>query len=446
MVCNALPINTALNRVTLTPKLRVVLYYGLVYFVSEYGLYYETQHRKPILSYAFRSELFMASRDRMKSGEQTGEIRKRIASALQKSELAEIYKHRQNAISVEGGDAKDLLKAFSKDLPFNKDLMRLLNQTFKIEQHESPKKDTSKPEKPKAVKVKEPFQAKRFPSFFNLKTGKGESIITIPEGDQKTIQFATDVENNYFDRSEDAGELKVSILQYKPNETEGGTAKGEVDAPGKLLDIRKSSPKDGAIKIGFGATESLKVGDELEIQATLGGVEDFECRLWLKVVEPQAKPKEVEKDEPKEEPPGLPDYVLVYHEKPESSPDAMTWDKLGESGIEMSYEVVMYPALNGDSNLERIYINMDSTVLRNHFTKQGALSVENKEFAEKKYISSVYFHTIFLFSITKNRKYQLKQDGKDIELDEYLKDVFSSYYADFLLNFGAEQLMASLAD
>ncbi|MEQ1935656.1 MAG: hypothetical protein ABL962_17500, partial [Fimbriimonadaceae bacterium] len=85
------------------------------------------------LSYAFRSELFMASRDRMKSGEHTGEIRKRIASALQKSDLAEIYKHRQNAISVEGGDAKDLLKAFSKDLPFNKDLMRLLNQTFKIE-------------------------------------------------------------------------------------------------------------------------------------------------------------------------------------------------------------------------------------------------------------------------------------------------------------------------
>ncbi len=106
----------------------------------------------------------------------------------------------------------------------------------------------------------------------------------------------------------------------------------------------------------------------------------------------------------------------------------------------------MHPLVNGDGNLEKIFINMDSRVLRNYFSKQSSLSVENKELAEKKYISSVYFHTIFLFSITKNRKYELKQGDRPIDVSDYLKDVFSSYYGEFLLNFGSEQLMASLAD
>jgi hypothetical protein len=397
------------------------------------------------LKYDFRSELFMASRDRLKSGDDTAELRRRVAAALQKSELADIYKQRQNAISVEGGDAKDLLKAFSKTLPFNTDLMRLLSQTFKIEGHESEKKERPKPEKPKPVKTKEPFNPKRYPSFFNIKTGKGDALISLPEGEEKTVQFATDVEDNYFDRSEDPGELKVSVLQFRQNEQEGGTAPGPVEEPNKLIDIRKSSPREGTIRIGFGATEKLKAGDEVEVRATLGGPEDLECRFWLKVVAPQPEPKDVKKDEPKEEPPGLPDYVLAYKEDPKT-PNSTTWDKLGEVPIDMDFEVVMHPLVTGDGNLERIFINMDSRVLRNHFSKQSGLSVENKELAEKKYISSVYFHTIFLFSITKNRKYELKQGDRAIDVADYLKDVFSSYYADFLLNFGTEQLMASLAD
>lgn len=124
----------------------------------------------------------------------------------------------------------------------------------------------------------------------------------------------------------------------------------------------------------------------------------------------------------------------------------MTWDKLAEVPIEMDFSVVMHPLLNDEGNLERIFINMDSSVLRNYFSRQSGLSVENKELAEKKYISSVYFHTIFLFSITKNRKYELKQDDRPVDLGDYLKDVFSSYYGEFLLNFGSEQLMASLAE
>lgn len=399
------------------------------------------------LNYDFRQELFMASRDRLKDGDETSILRRKLAEILAKGELSEVYKKRKNSISVEGGDAKDLLKSFSKSLPFNKDLVRLLNQTFKIEQQDEEKKKPSDEEKPKPKKKLESFNPKRYPSFFKIKGGGDSKLIKIPENDEKMIQFSTDVEDAYFDRSDDPGELKVSILQRRSNEAVGGDQPGEVEVPEQLLDIRKSSPKNGTIRIGLGATSDLKVGDELEIQATLGGPEDFESRFWVKIVEPQKEQKETKKQEEQEEPPmGLPELHLVFKEAREDHPDDLTWDKLGEGGLDIDWSVPMYPFVGDDGNLDRVYINIDSTVFRNYISRQGAIGMDQHEVAQNKYISSVYFHAIFLFSITKNRKYELKQGEKAVDLQDYLKDVFSSYYSEFLLNFGMEDLMSTIAD
>jgi hypothetical protein len=42
----------------------------------------------------------------------------------------------------------------------------------------------------------------------------------------------------------------------------------------------------------------------------------------------------------------------------------------------------------------------------------------------------------------------IPKDGQDdeISLEDYLKDVFDSFYSDFLLNFGMEQLINTLED
>jgi hypothetical protein len=402
------------------------------------------------LDYDFRHELFMASRDRLKGGEETTALRKHLAALLQKGRLTEIYKARKNAISVEGGDTKDLLRAFSKNLPFNKDLMKLLNQTFKIEafdEKKKKKKDKPTTATPKQKQTQESFSPQRYPSIFNLKTGNKNSFISIPECDEKTIHFETDVEDNYFDRSEDPGELKITILQQRKNDTSGGNRQGAIDSPGKLIDISKSSPQEGMIRIGIAATSELKVGDEIEIKASLEGPEDLECRFWIKIVEPKKKQQEVKKEEKTEEPPvGLPGYELVYESIPEESPKALTWEKMEATGCDMDWDTVMHPLVDGEQQLETIYINMDSTVLRNYISKQGNIGTEQKEIAEKRYISSVYFHTIFLYSITKNKKYELKQNNTEVDIGDYLRDLFNSYYSDFLLNFGTEQLMASLED
>lgn len=113
----------------------------------------------------------------------------------------------------------------------------------------------------------------------------------------------------------------------------------------------------------------------------------------------------------------------------------------------MGHNIVMYPVSEGDQ-LQEIFINLDSSVFLNHRSKlKGEEQILT---AERKYISSVYFHTIFLYMITKRRKYSIsidKESGTEsITIDEYIRDIFDHYYSDFLLNFGMEQLMGALEE
>ena len=94
---------------------------------------------------------------------------------------------------------------------------------------------------------------------------------------------------------------------------------------------------------------------------------------------------------------------------------------------------------------------MDSRVLKNYKSKYRNITEEQINVAERKYIASVYFHTLFLYTISKKQKYNMIQqvDGQDVEVDiaTYLKDVFQSFYSEFILNFGGmEELMQGLSD
>ena len=103
-----------------------------------------------------------------------------------------------------------------------------------------------------------------------------------------------------------------------------------------------------------------------------------------------------------------------------------------------------------DEKLETIYINMDSAVLRDFKSKTRNPNEEQLKLADQKYITSVYLHTLFLYTVTKNRKYKVMQEKEngdldvDVDLNDYLKDLFESHYAEFILNFGSDELMQSL--
>ncbi|MYB94040.1 hypothetical protein F4Y43_09275 [Candidatus Poribacteria bacterium] len=408
---------------------------------------------------SFRKELFMASRDRLKDGEETRTLRKFLADKLgaKDSPLSEIQKRRKDSIAVESEDAKDLLKSFARNFSRNEELLKLLDQTLNLDMPPKGKQkgNTNGSSKKKQRKKEgKPFNPKRFPALFKRRvSGKlDKEVVVIPLGGEKTIFFDTDVENNYFHRVEDPGELNIAILDFKTNETEGGDAPGKVDQIEDVFSVSKSSPQNGTIKIHLNPKEEVSVGDEVKIKVSLEDpTEKFEEIFWVKISEPKAPAQPSPQPENREIPTlGLPELIFAYREERPERNGKITWEQVeAATGENMDYATVMYPMVNGEK-LESVYINMDSNVLKNFKAKTRNPSQEQLNIADQRYIASVYSHTLFLYSITKAHKYKIVQEengrGSDIELDTYLKNLFDSYYAEFIVSFGFDEIMQLLED
>ncbi len=409
------------------------------------------------MNYDFRKELFMASRDRLKSGEENNALRKLLADKLgaKNGRLQQIQKQRKDSIAVESEGAKDLIKSFARNFSRNPELLKLLDQTLNfdlpLKTNQSAKTNTAT----KRNKMEqERFNPKRFPALFKrrIQGKKDKEVVIIPLGDEKTILFDTDVENNYFDRTEEPGELKIAILGFKENDTEDGNAPGEADQIENVFNVRKSSPQNGTIKLHLNPKEAVNVGDEVKIKVSLedptGG--EFKEIFWVKITEKKAPTQPSPKPEKKETPTlGLPELIYAYkEEKPDR--EGVSWEKFEENTTkQMDYNTVMQPIAEGEK-LERVYINMDSKVLKNLRAKTRNPSQEQLETTNKRYIAAVYSHTLFLYAITKAHKYGIVKEengtDSDVELDIYLKDLFDSYYAEFLLNYGFDEIMQLLED
>ena len=413
------------------------------------------------MKYDFRKELFMASRDRLKSGEETRALRTFLAEKLVKDgRLVEIQKRRKDSIAVESEDTKDLLISFAQNFSRNEELLKLLEQTLNLDLPPKGKKKrntNNSIKKKRNKKGQEPFNPQRFPALFKrrVQENKDREAVTIPLGSEKTIFFDTDVENNYFDRIEEPGELKIAVLDYKTNETDSGNAPGKVERVERIEDVfnvEKNSPQNGTIKIHLNPKEEVSVGDEVKIKVSLEDpTGEFAEIFWVKVSEPKAPSQPSPKPEHREIPTlGLPDLKFAYQEERPERNGGLTWEQVAiATGEEMDHATVMYPMVNGEK-LERVYINMDSTVLKNFKAKTRNPSQEQLNMANQRYIASVYSHTLFLYSITKAHKYEIveKENGRDsdIELGTYLKNLFDSYYAEFIVSFGFDEIMQLLED
>jgi len=413
------------------------------------------------LDVMFRNELFMASRDRLKQGEESSTLRDIVASELRKSKLRDVYKRRKASMNVETESTKDLVRQFAENLPMNEDMTKLLNQTLKLDRRSNGqgRKDKTSSSKQKNASSgkgdgEKIFDPKRYPSFFRLRSGQevdGKRVVKTPRGGQRTLKFETDVEDAYFDRVSDPGELELAILDYSPNETKGGDALGHPDRIDDVFDVVKSSPDRGTIQVRIKPKDKVNVGDAIHTKVSLTAPgEDLEEIFWVKIAKPRKSNgrTQTQKNEPDlENLAGLPDLVPVFKSEDDGTP---TWEDLESSGVEMDHTTVMHPQVEED-RLERILINMDSGVLLNYKSKQSG--EEAVKIAENRYLSSVYFHTLFLYTITKNRGYRVYEPPEDeyanpeeVDLETYLKDLFGSYYSEFLLNFETSELIEALED
>lgn len=413
------------------------------------------------LDVEFRNELFMASRDRLKKGDESSTLRKVVAKELRRSRLKDIYKRRKSSMNVESESTEDLVKQFAENLPMDEDMTKLLNQTLELDRRTNgeKKKEVSEPKRTttggKEDDEETSFEPERFPTFFRLRSGQerdGRRVVKTPLGGQRSIKFETDVEDEYFDRVREPGDLKLSILDYSPNETKGGDAPGLPDRVDDVFDVVKSSPNEGTIQVRIRPKDEVNVGDAIQTKVSLTAPgEDLNEIFWVKIGKPRSsngQQKQEKEESDTENLAGLPELVPVF----ESSDDGeTTWDDLEEAGVEMDYGTVMHPYVEDEETLDRIFINMDSRVLLNY--KSGQSSEESIQIAENRYLSSVYFHTLFLYTITKNRGYRVFEtsedkysDPEEVDLERYLKDLFDSYYSEFLLNFETGELIEAIEE
>lgn len=372
-----------------------------------------------------------------------------LADLLAVGRLKDIHKARKAAITVESNDAEELLRNVTRNLPIQDELAKLLSQTFKLEDNRDGRKaERAKPAREDKEKKEKPiFKPERYPSVFHI-DGKAKNgdlpVVQLPLGGGRTIKFSTDVEDHYFDRVKEPGDLQIGLLKVKRNGGGGGDAPGEPKELATVLNVVRSSPEAGTIRVLIKPTKEVKVGDAIELRASLsapGGA--LEQVFMVKIADPEKKTKDPTPGDEPDKRLGLPMPVMVYREPGKGG---VTWEKLEAQGIVMNHEVVVCPLLDGDA-LSEICINMDSHALlsyRAKLSKEEAIAV-----ADKRYLSAVYFHTLFLYAITKNLKYSIvRHEGeaqeKSIELTDYVADLFKSFYAQFLLSFDTQELIAAL--
>lgn len=402
-----------------------------------------------------RNELFMASRDRLKRGETTDELRAHLRDLLANSELKEIAKRRRASLGAEGADAAELVRNVTKRMPMNPELTRLLKQTFDLpddrpgghpKPSDKPAKDPSKTGP--APRSKPEFDPQRYPSIFNLQGGDGHdgdmTLFRLPKGGSRTIRFSTDVEDRYFDRTDDAGNMQLDILRPGGEGERSGTGKAGVGRHDQFLDVVKSSPSNGQIRIAVSANKDVEVGEAVQMRATLSTageplVQTFMVRI--SEPEPTKRGKAPKESEPKL---GLPNLILVTETGGEGR---KSFEEVEAGGLSMTFDTVIGIDTEGDQ-LSEIAINLDSRVFRSFRTTLK--SEEAFEIAERRYISAVYFHCLFLYATTIGRKYELRRLNGDaepvsVDIGEYISDLFEQSYAQFLLNFDTTELIEAIS-
>ena len=398
----------------------------------------------------FRDELFMASRDRLKDGAESRLLRKQLAGLLRSGRLKEVYKERKAAISVESKDTQDLLRSFTQNLPFQDDLARLLGQTYNFHDRRRGKHSQRKRRKTTKSKGDRPaFSPKRFPTFFKIRKAKNANSIPtvrVPLGGKRSIRFSTDVEDEYFDRVSEPGKLSIALLGLSPNNNKGGDRPGLPRRLDEILNVVKSSPHNGTIRLAVNPTKEVEVGDAIKIRAELSSPgQDYQEIFFVKITDPEKTTAPSKKGKTEPDPNiGFPKLMLVRRD---AGSGDITWEQLNDQGIEMDHDAIVHLQVDESNILGTIYVNLDSRVLLNHRSRLS--SHETIEIAQKRYISGVYFHSLFLYAITQNKRYTLQREHSDsqpvdVDVGEYLRDLFASHYAEFLLNFEVQELIASL--
>jgi hypothetical protein len=372
-----------------------------------------------------RQDLFMANRQNLKEGSTFEEFWERIAEVIKTNDhLKKLNTLRHNSIIRESVGDIDLLKTLLSSIPMDDDLLRLLKRSGDLAFLTKPKHTDNGNGK----KVTAPLKTKRFPSIFKIQmkeNQEGRKVKSIPLNGKGIINFETDVEDEYFFRPKDRGELHLEILGLRNNQVTGGTDKGKPKEVEDVFDVTITGPTDHSIKIVFEPKRDLIIGDEVELNARLTSPDsDHEAIFYVKIVNPHKKKEQVEKQE--RDRPALPIPIRVF--KSAEDLEEKTWKDFGWDGSDI---VKILPTIEDDNIVDAVAINMDSYALQRFLSKKRIKSEQGIRSVRDKYFVSIYLHSLFLYGIIEkmNKTYEVHDQ---FDVDDMIPLLFKSY-STFLL-------------
>ena len=382
-----------------------------------------------------RQELFMASRDRLKQGRFYTELRQSLIDLLSNdTHLKQKEQEYKGRVFRETGEDKDMVQSLFSKLKGNQDIRKMFsgnNGAFSF--FTKKVKKPVPPEEQKEEKKKQAKKLKRYPTLLKIKGFERSSkdfVKVIRKGGKGKIILETDVENTFLSRSDDAGSIEITTLDFGKN---GGSG-GEKNIPSKdstKLRVQFSGPCEGEIEVMIEPREEVEVGDTIQLSIKMiSSAGEHEVVAFIKIDKEAQQPKEPKEKTVEEPELSLPKLtrVVQYSEDPEQA----KWSDYG-----MTSESIVKIQINPNGAIDEVLINMDSNLVKKLINAKGA----NVERVRNKYISSIYSHILMVY--TTMYGYYSKDD---IEIDEYVrKDIQESlnaavefsfqYYANFLLTY-----------
>lgn len=378
-----------------------------------------------------RQDFLMANRINVRKAEAYYKIKDALTASLKSNEkLKEINQSRKDELIRNSKNDKELLKTLMSSLPQDKELYRLLKKTgdFNFIKNFGSRfygsKTENKQERPKL---------ERFPSIFKISPSlKGKTYKTIPLNGKGYVEIETNVQNDYLFRPVEKGILRIEVLQKRPSSqvpiiNPGGAPPRDVS---DIVDIDRAGPEEGKIKLTIKPTEKARAGDEISIKASLSsfGNESLECFFDVKIDDKRKSSKKTEKTPPKHSGPNLPSLQKAYEKDHENG---VAWAKLGWSGKDV------VKIIKGDEDqeniVEAIVVNMDSNTFKNFIVKNKINNTKQLEIITKKYYTSIYFHSLFLYSIFFQMNKDKENDHiKGVDVEDFVASLIKPY-SNFLL-------------
>jgi len=336
-----------------------------------------------------REDLFMNSRDRLRSGDLRSEIERNLENLLKNHQgLRELraYRRRED-IDSKLEDSKPLADIIENILKKSPTLSKLFIDGVRL----------PNPFKVKKAKAKKVYEGKKFPTYFTLvEKYPVKSSKNCPINIKFRVQYKTDTVNDYFDRDSDPGMflLKVNneeIQDYSLN-LWNGIASLNVQLP-----------------------PGYRIGDLLHFESIVNDVsrtEPFKQEFYVKIQEPVVKrtSKPGKRKPPSSDEEGkdventsylaLPNVLEVRREK---------WDKHSFNN-ESALKVVD----SGESSYD-FFVNMDNIHL---LTEQKANSP-----IDSKLLDARYKYGMVLIGIALLKDHETKTTNSKISDEE--EDVFS---------------------